>query len=326
MVELNALVDSAPQNYNIVDTLLKAHSVLRRHRKIAVSTSGGSDSCIITDLVELVKPYDCEVRYVFFNGGLEYNATLRHLDYLEQRYGITIDRRKPRKTIPIACREHGVPFISKDISQMLNLLQKHGFDWNDSPETATVEKYGRCKSALDWYFNVRPPSINGKSKYCINRYKLLREFIMANPPDFAISEKCCYYVKKQTSADFNKEFCPDLNVNGMRKAESGRRAGSIKSCFSVRTENNPDNYRPIWSWSDYDKAVYKQWRGILYSDCYEKYGMSRSGCVGCSCSSKAEQELTIAEPFEPNVVKAARQIFGAAYDYRRRYVEFKSQK
>ena len=209
---------------------------------------------------------------------------------------------------------------------MLNRLQTHGFDWNDTIENATVEKYGRCKSALDWYFNVRPPSVSGKLKFSIKRYKLLREFIMANPPDFVISEKCCYYCKKQTAADFNKEFRPDLSVNGMRQAEGGRRAGSIKNCFTAANDNNPANYRPLWAWSDFDKAVYKQWRGILYSDCYEKYGLNRTGCTGCPCGSRAEQELALVEPFESNIVKAARQIFGDSYDYRRRYVEFKTKK
>ena len=325
MTDLNTLMESAPQRYYIVDTLLKAHSVLSRYRKCAVSISGGSDSDIIMDLFELVKPDCCEVRYVFYDTGLEYNATKRHLDDLEKKYGVTINRRKPRKTIPIVCREHGIPFISKDISEMLNRLQKHSFDWNDTAENATAKKYGRCKSALDWYYNRRSPSFSGKSKYCINRYKLLREFIIQIPPDFAISEKCCYYAKKQTSADFNKEYCPDLSVNGMRRAEGGRRAGSIKNCFTARNDNNPANYRPLWYWSDEDKAIYKKWRGIRYSDCYEVYGLTRTGCCGCPCNSRAEQELDMVQPFEPQIVKAAHNIFGASYDYRCRYVEFKSK-
>jgi 3'-phosphoadenosine 5'-phosphosulfate sulfotransferase (PAPS reductase)/FAD synthetase len=208
---------------------------------------------------------------------------------------------------------------------MLGLLQRHGFDWNDTPENATAEKYGRCKSALDWYFNRRPPSKSGKPKYSINRHKLLKDFIMTNPPNFAISERCCYYTKKLTAEVFNREYNPDLSVNGMRQAEGGRRAGAIKNCFTAASDNNPANYRPLWKWSNADKQAYKEWRGIRYSDCYEVYGLTRTGCVGCSANSKAEQELALVEPFEPNIVKAARKIFGATYDYRRRYVEFKEK-
>jgi len=325
MAEFEEALESAPANLSIVDTLLKARSVLGRHRRAAISVSGGSDSDTILDLTELVKPETCEIAYVFFDTGLEFAATKRHLDDLEHKYGVTIERRRPRKPIPAACREYGVPFISKDASQMMNRLQTHDFDWNDTPEGAAPDKYGRCKSALDWYYNRRPPSASGKSKYSVSRYKLLREFLRVNEPRFAISDKCCDYAKKQVATDFHKAFCPDLSVTGMRRAEGGRRAGSIATCFTPGKDFKPDNYRPLWFWTDADKAVYKEWRGLSYSDCYEVWGLKRTGCVGCPCNSKAERELDIVERYEPRLVKAARRVFGASYDYRRRYAEFKQQ-
>ena len=326
MIDMNTLLDSAPRNMNIYDSLLKAHSVLDRHLRCAVSISGGSDSDIVLDLLELVKPDSCELVYVFFDTGLEFAATKRHLDELELKYGVTIERRKPRMTIPVSCHKYGVPFICKDVSEMMNRLQKHDFDWNDPPENATAEKYGRCVSALDWYFNRRPISVSGKPKHNIGRYKLLREFIMANEPGFLISDRCCDYAKKYTAADFCKEYNPDLTVTGMRQAEGGRRSASNRSCFSPRTDSRPDNFCPTWFWTDADKAAYKEWRGIRYSDCYEVYGLKRTGCVGCPCNSKAEQELAMVEPFEPQIVKAARNVFAASYDYKRRYMAFKSSK
>jgi hypothetical protein len=45
--------------------------------------------------------------------------------------------------------------------------------------------------------------------------------------------------------------------------------------------------------------------------------------VGCPCSSKALQDLAIAEPFEPNKVKAAFSIFSKSYEYRATYNAFK---
>ena len=215
---LDLINNGVPSNRTIFKYLMVTRNKLKQHKRIAVSVSGGSDSDIILDLIELVKPHDgCgEIRYIFFDTGLEYDATLRHLAETEQIYGITVERIKSRKTIPAACREHGVPFICKDVSEMLYRLQKHGFDWLDLPENATTEKYGRCKSALDWYFCRRPPSASGKSKYDIKRFKRLREFIMANPPDFDISDKCCDYAKVSVAKNFDKEFMPDLKINGMR--------------------------------------------------------------------------------------------------------------
>jgi len=319
------LDNDVPMNYNIFKYLMVTRNKLRQHKRVAVSYSSGSDSDIMLDLIELVKPPDeCgEIRYIFFDTGLEYYATLRHIAETEQKYGVTIERIKPKKSIPAACREYGVPFISKDVSEILNRLQKHGFNWHDSPGNATAEKYGRCKSALDWYFSRRLPSANGKSKFDICRYKLLREFIMAYPPNFNISERCCGFAKKNVSKEFDKGFKPDLKINGMRQAEGGRRSGSIKNCFTPARENNTADYRPLWYWTDEDKRIYKEWRGIRYSDCYEIWGFHRTGCVGCPCNSKALQELQIAEQYEPNKVKAAYAVFGKSYEYREAYNRFK---
>ena len=316
--------NKAPENYNILKYLMVTRNKLREYSRIAVSYSAGADSDIMLDMIELVKPPDCgELRYVFFDTGLEYDATLRHISDAENKYGISVERIKAEKSIPVACREYGVPFISKDVSLMLGLLQKHNFDWNCSPENATAENYGRCKSALDWYFSRVPPSKNGKSRYNISTFRLLREYLTKNPPRFPISEKCCYYTKKNVSKNFDKTFAPDLKILGMRQAEGGRRIGSVSNCFTPPTEKDVANYRPLWFWADEDKRIYKDWRGIRYSDCYEIWGFNRTGCVGCPCNSKALDELQIAEQFEPNKVKAAFAVFGKSYEYRSGYNEFK---
>ena len=65
--------------------------------------------------------------FVFFNTGLEYRATLEHLDELEEKYGIKILREKPEKPIPAAVKEFGIPFWSKEFSQFLEALQLKGF-------------------------------------------------------------------------------------------------------------------------------------------------------------------------------------------------------
>ena len=319
------LINSAPQNLSIVDSLLKARSVLGRHRRISVSVSGGSDSDSILDLVELVKPEGCEVAYVFFDTGLEYDSTKRHLDYLEAKYGIKIERRRAKTTVAAACRLYGVPFISKDVSDAIGRLQTHGFDWSDTPEIATPEKYGRCKGALDWYFDRRGDGTSGKTRYSIKRLFQLKEFIISTPPTFKISEKCCDYAKKKVADEFHKEFAPDLVVTGMRQAEGGRRVGAIQTCFTPGKSEGPNNYRPIWYWSDADKALYKQWRELTYSDCYEVWGLKRTGCTGCPCNSKVEQELEIVTKYEPKLAKAAYGVFGESYKYRREYVAFKEE-
>ena len=325
MANIQNILDNAPKNLSIVDSLLKANSVLGRHRKISVSVSGGSDSDAIMDIIEAVKPENCELAYVFFDTGLEYAATKRHLDELEAKYNVKIERRRAKTTVPAACRLHGVPFISKDVSEVLGRLQAHNFDWSDTVENATPEKYGRCKSSLDWYFDRRGGAASGKTKYSIKRFFQLKESIIGSPPTFKISDKCCDYGKKKVADEFQKEFMPDLIVTGMRVAEGGRRAGSIPTCFTPAKNGGIDSYRPIWYWSNADKALYKEWRGLTYSDCYEVWGLKRTGCTGCPCNSKAEQELELIEQFEPQLAKAARHVFGESYKYRREYVAHKEK-
>lgn len=58
------------------------------YEKVMVSVSGGSDSDILLDLcAKLDESKKCT--YVFFDTGLEYQATKEHLKYLEDKYGIT---------------------------------------------------------------------------------------------------------------------------------------------------------------------------------------------------------------------------------------------
>ena len=77
----------------IVDSFVKANSVINSplYETILCSISGGSDSDVILDLVHRVD-LNKKVRYVWFDTGLEYQATKDHLEYLERKYNITIER------------------------------------------------------------------------------------------------------------------------------------------------------------------------------------------------------------------------------------------
>ena len=74
-----------------------------------------------------------KVDYVWFDTGLEYQATKEHLEYLEEHYGIKIIRHKAIKAIPLSCKEYGQPFVSKQVSEFIQRLQSHNFKWEDEP-------------------------------------------------------------------------------------------------------------------------------------------------------------------------------------------------
>ena len=48
--------------------------------------------------------------------------------------------------------------------------------------------------------------------------------------------------------------------------------------------------------------------------------------IGCPYNSKCEEELQIMNKYEPLLYKAAQNIFGQSYEYKKKYLAFKKQK
>jgi hypothetical protein len=54
--------------------------------------------------------------------------------------------------------------------------------------------------------------------------------------------------------------------------------------------------------------------------------MKRTGCCGCPISYRATEDLELIRPHEPNLVKAAWNVFGDSYRYRQKYIEYKKKR
>lgn len=204
---------------------------------------------------------------------------------------------------------------------MLGRLQKHNFQWEDEPYEILIKKYPKCTSALRWWCNAW----GDNSRFNISRNKFLKEFIIFSPPTFKISNKCCYYAKKKVALDAITELNADLNVMGVRKAEGGARATAYKNCFSVANNGHIDNYRPIFFYTNKDKQDYEKLYQVKHSDCYNIYGLKRTGCCGCPYGRDFEYELEIIAKYEPKLYKACNNIFGESYAYTRAYRDFVKQ-
>lgn len=118
-------------------------------------------------------------------------------------------------------------------------------------------------------------------------------------------------------------------ITGERRDEGGMRSvprkDSTTMCFS-ETADGKYRLRPLYYVSDTDKAWYKEHYGIKYSDAYEVYGLTRTGCCGCPISSKAVDDLEKIRPYEPVLVRAAWNVFGDSYRYRQQYNEYKKRR
>lgn len=307
------------QNPHILGAFAKAIGYLDTDKNISVSISGGSDSDVVMDFITRCGIKD-KVKFVFFDTGLEYQATKDHLDYLENRYGVEINRIKSYMSVPVTCKRYGIPFISKFISDKIERLQTHGFKFEDKPYEELLKEYPNCKSAIRWWCN----DFDMRS-WCISYKKLLKEFMIENPPDFRISAKCCYYAKKKTAETFHIKNNTEMDITGLRKAEGGVRSTAYKSCYSSKNRG-PDNYRPIWWFSDKDKSDYCKLYDIKNSRAYTEYGFRRTGCTCCPFGLNMEFELKQTERYEPKLFRAVNSVFGKSYEYTRKYYEFRRER
>jgi 3'-phosphoadenosine 5'-phosphosulfate sulfotransferase (PAPS reductase)/FAD synthetase len=283
------------------------------------------------------------VAYCFFNTGLEMEAIKRHVKDMERLYGVTITEHKPKKNIIQSVRDHGAPFISKIVSSGLEGIQRKGIplsihdEYNGATDKATKRaelkaRYPKCESVINFLCCCNSageprPDI----QLVINSSKYLLDFIKENPMPFNVSAKCCDHCKKNVAQKAQKPY--DMVITGERRDEGGMRSVPRKAefhdnstmCFNQASDGKY-RLRPLYYVSDADKQWYKDYYGIRYSDAYEVYGLKRTGCCGCSISANATADLEKIRPFEPNIVKAAWNVFGDSYRYRAKYNEYKARR
>jgi 3'-phosphoadenosine 5'-phosphosulfate sulfotransferase (PAPS reductase)/FAD synthetase len=329
----------APHKFEAIKNIIAKR--LTQYPSAICSYSGGSDSDIMLHLIENVrKTFNLPpIQYCFFNTGLEMEAIKRHVREMEKLYNITITEHRPKKNIVQATREYGQPFVSKIMSSGLEGVQKKNIPLSIAAEYANAEdkaakraelkeRYPGCETTINFLCGCNSageprPDI----QLVINSSKYMLDFIIENPIPFKVSNKCCDYCKKQVAHRVQKPF--DMVITGERRDEGGMRSVPRKDntsmCFS-ETVDGKYRLRPLYYVSNADKQWYKKYYGIRYSDAYEVYGLTRTGCCGCSISARAVEDLERIQPFEPNLVKAAWNVFGDSYRYRQQYNDYKALK
>jgi len=329
----------APAKFLAIQSIIAKR--LREHPNAICSYSGGSDSDIMIDLLERTRTmfHLPPIKYVFFNTGLEMQATKEHVKRTATKYGVEIRECRPKTNIVLATRMYGVPFVSKIMSAGLEGWQKKRIplsiadEYNQADDKHAKrrelrERYPKCESTINFLCCCNKdgeprPNI----QLVINSSKYMLDFIRENPPGFKISAKCCDCCKKQLAHSVQRDY--EMIITGERRDEGGMRSVPRKDnttlCFT-ETSSGQYRLRPLYYVSDADKAWYKATYNIRYSAAYEVYGLTRTGCCGCPISYKAEEDLQRIGRYEPNIVKAAYAIFGESYRYRRQYVAYKAMR
>lgn len=328
-----------PAKFQAIQSIIAKR--LREHPNAICSYSGGADSDIMIDVIERTRKIFGlpQIKYVFFNTGLEMKATKDHVRRTAEKYGVEIEECRPKVGIVTTVRTYGVPFVSKIMSAGLSEWQKKGIPLSIAEEYEQAEdkgakrrelkdRYPNCESLINFLCCCNSegeprPDI----QLVINSSKYMRDFIGECPPDFPISAKCCDYCKKQVAHNVQKDY--EMIITGERRDEGGMRSVPRKDntalCFGEQG-NGQYRLRPLYYVTNRDKAWYKEYYEIRYSDAYEVYGLTRTGCCGCPISHKAVEDLEKIRPYEPNVVKAAWNIFGKSYEYRKKYNAYKAER
>lgn len=361
------LLGNMPKNEVIRDNFIKAYKIVNdpQYRWVVVSVSGGSDSDLLVDIITKVDVFH-KALYVFCDTGLELKATKEHLDYLEARYGITIIRKKAVKPIPTCCKEYGQPFLSKNVSTMIERLQKYDFQWEDEDFYTLLQKYcvvaseqkaveleckaglkrkqrhrvgkwtkidgvwyRNCVQALRWWSNA----CGDGSRFNIERYAYLKDFIIQNNGvPFKVSNKCCLWAKKRVIKTYFKEL-----KKGLKKGErilsivgTRKAEGGARSTAYKNCysvkEGVVDEYRPVFFYSNKDKSCYNEFFQIQNSAAYTEYKMPRTGCCCCPYALGLEAEKEVVKEYEPNLYKAVENVFGDSYRFKEEYYSYRKLK
>lgn len=326
----------APNKFIAIESIIAKRLI--EHPNAICSYSGGSDSDVLLDLIERVRGvYDLPpVKYAFFNTGLEMKAIKDHVKEMAERYGVEIETYRPKVPIVTAVRRYGLPFISKIMSTGLEGVQRKNIPltindeyWAAEDKAAKRqelrERYPKCENQINFlcgYNRDGEPRPNIQLAITSTAYML--DFLKENPIPFKGSAECCTQCKKNVAHRVQKDF--EMVITGERRDEGGMRSvprsDNTSLCFT-ETGNGQYRLRPLYYVSDADKAWYKEYYGLRYSDAYEVYGLKRTGCCGCPISARATADLEAIRPYEPKLVEAAWNVFGESYIFRQRYNDYK---
>lgn len=314
--------DELGKNLTFVDTFAKIESVMNLYegKEVRVSYSGGSDSDTVAWLLRYM---GYNIKMVIYDTGLEYEATWRHVDYMREQ-GFDIERVKVEKTIPYGIKNYGTPFLSKHVSDMIHRLQQHDFKFKDHGNLSfdeLIEMYPNSRSALRWWTDN-----NASRSNQISWNRGLKDFLILNDGiPFTPSSYCCYGAKKLPSKQYARRNNVALLMMGIRRAEGGKRATAYPSCFIPESAIYPYGlYLPIFWWTNKDKELFDSIMEIKHSECYDVYGLRRTGCPGCPFGRKFEEEVVAIATHEPRLSKAVDNLFGISYEWTNKYKQYQA--
>ena len=173
----------------------------------------------------------------------------------------------------------------------MEIKEKYGSPCFSKIQDDFIDRYQRGSRSKSIMERIQPREFVGKdgkihkSSFSLN--KKARELLLSGKLH-RISPKCCYYLKKKTAHDFEKETGLKA-ILGVRGNESAMRKTQYKSCFT-----KDKKFTPLHDLTDelLDK-IYQKYN-IEIPEVYKH--ICRTGCMGCPYGSykhDTEKELAL---------------------------------
>lgn len=274
------------------DRIQKIQQIINKYgiENFHVSFSGGRDSCVLSDLIDMAIPGN-KIPRVYANTGIELNMIRDFVKELQQ----TDDRIviiQPKTPIKEMLERDGYPFKSKKHAKKLGTYQRNGW-------TKTAEEY------------VNPPE-KFKSFGCpeILKYQFTPEFKLK------IDYRCCINLKEKPLHDWGKENHKPYAIVGVRTAEGGGRKSAKCLAFA---DGKLFKFQPLVPVSnDWEEWFIKEYN-VRLCDIYKPpYNFMRTGCKGCPFALRLQAELDKLEEFFPAERKQCEWLWKPVYDEYRR--------
>jgi len=277
------------------DRLQKIQQIIRKYgeENFYISFSGGKDSTVVHELVDMALPNN-QIPRVYANTGIELNM-IRDFVFNKREKDDRFYIIKPSASIKKTLEEKGYPFKSKEHSRYLNQYQ------NNRLKDLTTRKYIGIEDGYGARFRC-PQKL---------KYQFSDSFTLK------CSDKCCLEMKEKPLYKWGKENKKNCRILGIMPSEGGRRVST--KCLAFKNNGKIVSFHPLAvvdkNWEEWFIEKYSIEVCAIY---YPPYNFDRTGCKGCPFNIYIQDELETLEKYFPRERKQCEAIWKPVYDEYRR--------
>lgn len=285
-------IDNKLLLFDRIEVIKTANEKYDLENNAYISFSGGKDSTVLHYLIDQALPNN-RIPRVFINTGIEYNdivSFVKSMAEKDDRFIIIT----PKTPIKQMLEKYGYPFKSKEHSLKVSVYQNSGV-------TKTITRYLQ-------------PEENRKKFICpkVLRYQFTEDF------NIKISNKCCFKLKKEPFARWQKENNKSIAMTGMRRQEGGQRR-TIKGCIITDTDGSVKKFHPLLVVDDdFEEWFINKFQIKLCRLYYPPFNFDRTGCKGCPFAINLQDVLSSMATYLPKERAQCEIIWKPVYEEYRR--------